>query len=110
MNAISPKFESAALNFADSYIRHQFGPQGRTISQEVWNLVDFLIWEAMPSHIERRDPEHEAWDYAFEVLDAIQENAEWSPDQQKGWEEHYSYQTARLLSEVREELVSRFRP
>jgi hypothetical protein len=110
MNAIDPKFESAALRFADSYVRHQFGPQARTVSQEVWDLVDFLCWESIPSHIERRDPEREAWDFAFEVLDNIQENTNGNLYQQREWEEHCAYRTARMLTEVREELVSRFRP
>jgi hypothetical protein len=80
MDAIDRKFESAAINFAGAWnLRH------RLPEQDVHDLVDFLIWEAMPFHIERRDPEQEAWDYA-------------------------SDKAAQLLSDLREELVSRFRP
>ena len=112
--SVALTFEKAALRFADSYVRAEYGPQGRSVMVDIKGIVDVCCWESMdsmPSWVVDNDPERKAWDEVTKeeeyYTDLYHQGKLWTvPPEENFQSVHY----ARMLSDVRRQIEMRFCP
>ena len=107
-------FEKAALRFADSYVRAEYGPQGRSVMADIKGVVDVCCWESMdsmPSWVVDNDPERKAWDEVTKeeeyYMDLYHQGKLWTVPLEENFQSVYY---ARMLSDVRKQIEVRFCP